>query len=124
MHSLNSLKPILNKKSKNPPYEKFIKELNIHLPTPKDKFFEFLDIAPFNRLNNHIEFISHILQKFYYFFQKHPKKIVDGLSRKIIKVEPSSIPTNFYAVVDEGLVRYKGKAIERGRIIPRKMFNR
>ena len=45
------------------PYDKFVKDLNIVLPTPKQKFIEFLRIPPFNRLTNHIEFISHILQK-------------------------------------------------------------
>ena len=122
--SVSTIKPsTIAKLQKISPYDKFVKDLNIKLPTPKDKFIEFLEIPPFNRLRNHIEFISHILQKSYYFFQKHPKEVVENASKKILKIDPQSIPTNYIVIVDEGTAFYEGKLIERGRLITRKSFN-
>ena len=97
--------------------------MNIKLPTPKDKFNEFLEIPPFNRVRNHVEFITHILQKHYYFFQKHPEEVVDNASKKIVKIDPLSIPANYIVVVDEGTVYYEGKVVEKGKLITRKPFN-
>ena len=81
---MHVLQPYETNQNKNNPYEKFIKELNITLPTPQEKFKEFLQIAPFNRLKNHTDFISHILQKCTVFFHMHPSEVVDNIAKKIL----------------------------------------
>lgn len=108
-----------------------MKELNIKLPSPKEKFHEFLDIPPFNRLHNHLEFISHILQKDIDFFRKHPVSLVNNIARKIVKLDPDNIPSNFMVILEEGTCYYNSKdnegkttskPLSKGSLIVRRKF--
>jgi hypothetical protein len=54
----------------------------IILPTPKDKFYEFIEISPFNRNNHHLELIQHFL-KLYKFFKNHPNELMIEFAKKV-----------------------------------------
>ena len=41
--------------------------MKIKLPTPYEKFIEFLRIPPFNRISSHLELIAHFLKDVTFF---------------------------------------------------------
>ena len=69
------------------PYEAFVKEMKIKLPTPKEKFYEFLKIPPFNRVVSHNELIGLFLKNVK-FFKVHQPSLMKEMARKVRLLEP------------------------------------
>lgn len=75
-----------------------MKDLAIILPTPEQKFSEFMEILPFNRTNHHLELIEHFLKQ-YKFFKNHPKDLLAELAKKVKISKPNEVDENLLLVV-------------------------
>lgn len=68
------------------------------LPTPRDKFLQFMQIPPFNRLSNHIDLIGHFLGKMA-FFRQHDVAALAYFARKVRLTNKDELDDKFLAIV-------------------------